>query len=663
MTLKNLHCKCQKKFTTLCKTEVFALSLTDSLEAWNFYLDAFPEGTNEIYRTRRAYDGSYDRNVIRQIGHLVTLKDGGYESIWDTPNLDYPFDVVAEKMRVFLATKQVLEPAQVSEKKLGHVATTELLDSGALHVWNHFHADVNNSVLSSVARSEKINNLKTNREMFLRSLELLSDDALEIITDLIDRNACYRIQDHKQAVARYIKLRHAYEQSEDKQFFEWSKAAATFDSRIAGTAVGVFIRELGIYELEEAVRRYESMMAPSNYQRPVALFSKKQAEQAIKALDDAGLTPALERRHASFSDVSVNDVIWVNNDTVKTMKGSIEDLLSGGIKSSSKVSKGATELTIDEMVEMVFPSAKKVEVLFKSSLKGNLVSLTAGAQDLDVNLFKWDNHFALSYNGDFADSAITERVKSAGGNTEAAFRVSLAWDNTDDLDLHCRGPEGHIHFGNKQGILDIDANAGNVTTTPVENMQWASVPDGTRTFKVNQYTSRNSGKTPFRLEVAYEGTIRTFNCDKVMKSGQSVEAFTITHKGGKIADIAIHDVKEGTGWSVAEDIWNITTNDFVEVSSIFTSPNRWEGSEEGSMHHVLALVDCLNPDPVRCFYNEYLHADLKPYRKQMEMLGNKTKAPYSDDQVSGLGFSHPQEGVVTMRVTSDRGVNTYDVKF
>ena len=64
------------------------------------------------------------------------------------------------------------------------------------------------------------------------------------------------------------------------------------------------------------------------------------------------------------------------------------------------------------------------------------------------------------------------------------------------------------------------------------------------------------------------------------------------------------------------------------------------------------MIDgCKNPDPVRGFFNEYLRADLeRNHRRVFEALGSKAKTEYSDEQLSGLGFSTTSRNNVIVKV-------------
>ena len=91
---------------------------------------------------------------------------------------------------------------------------------------------------------------------------------------------------------------------------------------------------------------------------------------------------------------------------------------------------------------------------------------------------------------------------------------------------------------------------------------------------------------------------------------------------------------------------------FQEVSCIMWSPNYWEG-EVGNKHLFFMIEECKNPDPVRGFFNEYLRTDLaQNYKRVFEAIGSKAKVEYSDDQLSGLGFSTTQRNEVIVKVNN-----------
>lgn len=61
---------------------------------------------------------------------------------------------------------------------------------------------------------------------------------------------------------------------------------------------------------EDAVRKYESIMAPANYKRPKPIFSKGMVEAAENTIKELGLTDSLKRRHATLDDVSADDMLY-----------------------------------------------------------------------------------------------------------------------------------------------------------------------------------------------------------------------------------------------------------------------------------------------------------------------------------------------------------------
>jgi hypothetical protein len=100
-------------------------------------------------------------------------------------------------------------------------------------------------------------------------------------------------------------------------------------------------------------------------------------------------------------------------------------------------------------------------------------------------------------------------------------RVTLSWNDTNDLDLHVIDPTGEeIYYANATsasgGQLDIDANAacGNPTTTPVENIFWAAgtAPPGTYTVLVNYWANCPGGaqQPAFTVETLVDGVSTTY---------------------------------------------------------------------------------------------------------------------------------------------------------
>lgn len=100
---------------------------------------------------------------------------------------------------------------------------------------------------------------------------------------------------------------------------------------------------------------------------------------------------------------------------------------------------------------------------------------------------------------------VDDRLKKAGAKS-GDVQISLAWNNGNDLDLHVMTPSGdQISFGNKRssdgGELDVDMNAGRASSQrPVENVYWASAPNGSFRVYVHHYAN-HGGRDPTRYQV------------------------------------------------------------------------------------------------------------------------------------------------------------------
>ena len=78
---------------------------------------------------------------------------------------------------------------------------------------------------------------------------------------------------------------------------------------------------------------------------------------------------------------------------------------------------------------------------------------------------------------------------------------------------------------------------------------------------------------------------------------------------------------------------------------------------------IFILKDCKNPDAIRGIYNECLKDELTVHRKVFEIIGEKTKCQFSENQMAGLGFSSTNSQELTIKVKSDKTQQIYNVNF
>jgi len=651
-----------QRFAELSKHELFVTSMhPDSLYA--AYLSAFPEGTNPIYKERTEHDCSCCKNFIRNLGTVVAVVDGKLRSVWHVEGAESPYKEVAAALDALVTAMPIDGLFRSSERSYGAEETKQLLEDKSVKKWNHFHGEV--AARHFTKEVDKVKgDYATTVQVFARGLEELSADAIQTVSDLIANNSLYRGEEHlpaltafKKTQAEYLKLKRLI----DKKIFVWANAMAPA-SRFRNTVIGTLVQDLSAgVDLEAAVRSFETKVAPTNYKRPTALITQRMVIQASETLKQLGLETALQRRFARLSDVSVNNVLWVDNSVAPKMKDGIEGLLMSSVVAPAAKETKAEEITITEFMATVLPNAASIELLVRNTHATNFMSLTAPVHPDSGRLFKWGNDFGWSYEGNITDS-IKEKVKRAGGNTNAPLRVSLAWSNFDDLDLHCQGPDGHVYFGDKKGILDVDMNAGyGRSREPVENLSWSRPKDGVYSITVDQFSQREKSDVGFVLEVENDGQVQQFSHSQELRANADLLAFQLTVKAGKITNWVINPAL--VGGIASKERWGIQTETFTKVNTVMHSPNHWDDNAVGNKHVFFILDGCKNDEPTRGIYNEFLNSSLEQHRKVFEILGDKTKCQPTDEQLSGVGFSSTRGDTVTVRVKGAKLQKTFNIHF
>lgn len=642
------------QFKILQEYELFFVDVGGD-DLWKLYLESFPPGSNPMFRARTEYDCSGCRNFIRRVGNVVAVIGGKRATVWDV--IVPEFQVVADAMAAKVRGAEIRDVFLTFEGSAGVDKSFENLVND-VKVWEHFFAHI---PAKYVAKKDligtKLSEVRSTHDVFERSLKELKLEAVETVQELIAQNSLYRGEENKFAVDSFATLKRAYDGSTD---FAWTRLSRTPPSvsRIRNTAIGTLMVNLSAdVEIEDAVKAFEAMVAPANYKRPTALVSKAQVERAKQTIQDLGLTSALQRRFAVLKDVTVNNILFVDRDARVVSKDIFDDL-STKARTFDKVE----EITIQKFLADVMPKVSSIEVLLENKHAPNLVSLIAADDPTAGKLFKWDNQFSWSYNGEMAD-AIKERVKAAGGQVTGDLCCRLAWEYTDDLDFHCSEPDGyHIQFTNKRipspsgGILDLDANGSDgQRPDPAENIYYqnrSKMKKGVYILMVHNYNRRSDGRG-FVVEIEFDGQSHRIEHPGALRHGELLEVAKVKYDGKEFKII-----ESLPSTSVSRDIWGLKTQDFHRANVVMMSPNHWDGHGVGNRHYMFFIDGCRNDGTARGFFNEFLREGLNEHRKVLEMVGGKMKVS-GVDQLSGLGFSSTSKNTLVCRV---KGSFTRDLK-
>ena len=654
--------------------ETAGLLLTDAdkKEIWSLYLNSFPEGTDKLFITNTEHNCNCCKDFIRDLGRVVTINSNNEViTCWDIDIDDEVYQPVANALSEYVKSRTIESLYKSSSLSL-HVKDNKAMKGDALLTFDHFYYKLQSKYTATAGRGEEMDNSRKNYNLLLRGLKEITLDAIDTVLMLIDDNNLYLGEQNKQRVSEFRTLKVAYEKltAKKKSNFVWrniNKHPSVVTIR--NSAIGTLLLNIseGLMPLDGAVASYETIVAPGNYKRSKTVVTKKMIEAAQSTVKKLGFENSLQRRHATLTDITINNVIWADeNTTAKLVNGDVFDDMIAEAPSST-VPKGGISISLLDFVNDVVPVAKSIEVYLESKHTNNLMSLIAPVHADAPNMLKWDNNFTWSYNGNLTDS-VKQRVKEKGGNVDGDVRVSLSWFNTDDLDIHMRTPRGRdVYYGNKFSCgmeLDVDMNVSSrdAVTDAVENISCTNrrnLVEGEYTVIVNNYNLRNTDNVGFEIEFEYLGEIKTFTSPISPNNNRDIECFTFKYTHANGVEILSSNLDNT---ATSKEVWGLNTNNYHNVSSVMWSPNHWDDNNSGNRHVFFMLNNCQNPDPVRGFYNEYLTEKLHKDRKVFEVLAGKMKAEPTNDQLSGLGFSTTKRGdSFTALVKTSKGNKLFNV--
>ena len=672
---KEFRALIQKHFNEMVKDDApLFITNADEDKLYDLYLDSFPAGTNPIFRKRREYDCSCCRRFVKNIGKLVSFMEGQMITVWDFDTKSDVYQPVVDALAAYVKTCAVVNPYyisrnMISDGKFGTEMNYEYdADHKAVHTWDHFAVEIpQRFIVRPDDVPTKMAQWRDSANVFKRSLEELTMDAVDTVLELIAQNSLYRGKEFESLVRGFKIDKRVYDRlpDEKKSAYVWMAPGGMSMNRlrIRNTAIGTLLVNLSEgMDVDAAVTAFEKVVAPANYKRPKAIFTKKMLEDAQKTVTELGYMNSLGRRFATLDDVTANNIMFCNRDAAPRGMGAANpfEAMVKSLGTDPKKFSRAEEIGIEKFVKEVLPTAAGLELFMENRFSKNMVSLIAPQDKSAPSMFKWPNGFSWAYTGNMADSDIRENVKAAGGKVDGVLRFSIQWNDKpdewdeNDLDAHCVEPNDfEIYFGDKRdlstgGNLDVDIIRPIRYKAAVENITWPDIKkmeEGEYSFYVQCFSSRG-GKTGFRAEIEFDGNIYSFNYDKPLHGGQNVAVAKVTLKDGKFS------IKELLPSSTStREIWGVNSNQFVPVSVAMYSPNYWdEQTGNGNRHYFFMLKDCVNPEKPNGFYNEFLKADLLQHKRVFEALGSQMAVQSVDDQLSGVGFSETQHNSFIVKV-------------
>lgn len=653
------------------QAHLFEVSV-DKDAMWNTYLDAFPAGTNNIFRERREYDCSCCRDFIKHIGNVAAIINGKLVSIWDFEIDDPKYGPVVKAMSDFIHRHAVSDVYLSIESKVGCHHNFEIMESVGQHRWDHFFIELDaKHTVKNTDKGTVLGEYRTAKTTFKRALDEITLGAIDTVLELIADNSIYRGESWGDILRSFRNHKIAYtklQTEDDKELYAWAHSVSNPGSLngIRNTSMGTLLVDISENrDLEDAVTAYEKITAPENYQRPNPVYTEAMRKDAEKKVIELGFMNSLDRRFATLDDITVNDIMFADRSATTRIKGAntiFDDLAKDVVNKPKKFDRVET-MSIDKFLKDVLPTAKSVAAYVENVHEPNFVSLIAPVNADAKSMFKWGNNFSWAYKGNATDS-FKQLVKAFGGNIDAVLRFSIKWneDGTDnvDLDAHCNTPSTEIYYRNKTdhrtgGVLDVDIidprrDVKGEDKTAVENITWADkskMLPGTYRFFTNQYSG--SASKGFRAEIECEGTIYSFDYPKPMRCGENVVVAEVTlDKNGNFTVESKLPANVST-----KTIWGINTNAFVPVTGIMYSPNYWSTTDVNVGHrHVFFMLDgCVNDENPSGMFNEFLVNELREHKRVMAAIGNRLRVQNADDQLSGLGFATDKRASLIVKVT------------
>jgi hypothetical protein len=692
--------------------KLFRVAMTGR-KIWDLYLASFEDGDDPTFRDPESstHNCNNCNNFVKRYGNIVSIDDKlNIVTMFDV-EIEGEFKEVAKALskaikkstiqNAFFETFTELQslPYEACKKtskqfQLGVAVNTKrytkeeaelygVVKHNEIREFNHIHLMIPAAFVDTTGKSvESIMAFhRDNAEVFQRAMEEIPLATLQLVRDLINQGSLLDGDTHLYKLDAMIPLKKEYDELAAKKKNNWCWVASrNFQfSKFKNELIGVLCSELAEgEELNKACQSWNKRVDPANYMKAKAPITKSQIEAAKKFVEENGYAESFDRRFATIEDIKASEIKHINSGdgTIKSVS------MFDNVKSTKHQHKrnefdNIEEVTIDKFMKDILPSCETIEAYLKNGHANNMVTMTTANSKESKPIFKWDNNYSWTYNGNLAGkSQLAEMVEAKGGRTDGAFRFTQSWNelepNQSLMDLHVFMPgnkhisdaKPHDGYGNSSrvgwnhrqernsgGSQDVDyTDAAPTGYIPVENITFPTLnkmPDGVYICKIHNWSFRSSGGRG-KAEIAFAGNVYQYEYPKT-KNKEWVTIAEVTLKNGQFTiDHKLPIANEQT-----KEIYELESNEFHKVNLVCLSPNHWEDNKSGNKHYFFMLDKCKTPSSIRSFHNENLVPEILEHRKVMEVLGSTNMMEPAKTQLSGLGFNATVKDELVVKLTGN----------
>lgn len=699
MNFKQLNQAIQEQFTKMCKTgKLFRVNVSGN-EVCNKYISGFKLEQDPVFRDPNSstHNCNNDKSFIRRYGNVVTIDENfqlislfdieaGGDYIDTIPSLSqyvksFPItDVFVESYNFLdrevnwekVSKKQEL--FQLGVKNTFKQYTKEeadkfgVVNSKDVYEFNHFHVFLPKSFLTFDKSVEAVmGEYRDAKNVFKRGLDEISLDTMNLVNDLINQGSLLNATSYQEKLLKFIEFKKQYNCLNDNQKNNWCwvKSYNLPYAKFRNELIGTLCTELTEGEdLNKACLNWNKRADPANYMKASAPITKRQIEEAKKFVEENGYEESFNRRFAKLEDISIEEILHSNNTSTQIKSASIFDTVKPASSTQHKRQEfdKVQEVGIEDFMKNILPTATSISAFVENKHQNNLVSLFTANVPNSKPLFRWNNNYSWTYNGNLTGkSQLTQMVEAKGGRTDGVFRFTHSWNelepNQSLMDLHvfmpnCEIPSSsnnrpnvigrRVGWNNRVdresgGTQDVDyVNAAPVGYIPVENITFptlSKMPEGRYVCKIHNWNFRKTGGRG-RAEIAFGNELYQY----IYPATKNHEWVTIAEVVLEKGEFRIEHKLEPVG-EASNLLWGLETNKFHKVNLVSLSPNFWGNNNVGNKHYFFMLDGCHSDVPLRSFHNEYVNEELLSHRKVLEVLATQTMINPVDKQLSGIGFN------------------------